>query len=96
MAGWVVLMVAAGSWFAMALKVDSDFSAFLPGGQSQTQRIFSQRDARWRDQPAAAHRTRERSPGILAAMSKAHGTRAAESPEFATWPTAKARSVQPN
>ena len=41
MVGWLVLMAAAAVWFTVALKVDSDFSAFLPAGQSQTQRIFT-------------------------------------------------------
>lgn len=41
MAGWAVLVAAALAWFAVALVIDSDFSAFLPGGQTQTQRILN-------------------------------------------------------
>jgi predicted exporter len=41
LAGVTALVVAAVAWCAVALKVDSDFSAFLPGGQTQAQRIFS-------------------------------------------------------
>lgn len=38
---WALLVAAALAWCATALKVDSDFSAFLPGGQSEVQRILS-------------------------------------------------------
>ncbi len=76
MAGWVVLMVAAGSWFAMALKVDSDFSAFLPGGQSQTQRIFSREMRDGVTSRLLLIELANDAPEKLAAMSKAHGAHA--------------------
>ena len=48
---WVVAVVAAMAWFANALKVDSDFSAFLPSGRTETQRILTRelRDGRAAD-----------------------------------------------
>ena len=41
LASWSALVAVAVAWCAVALKVDSDFSAFLPGGQTQAQRIFN-------------------------------------------------------
>jgi len=82
MAGWAVLMLAAGSWFAMALKVDSDFSAFLPAGQSQTQRIFSREMRDGVTSRLLLIELANADPGILAAMSKAMARALAESPEF--------------
>jgi len=82
MAGWVVLMAAAGSWFAMALKVDSNFSAFLPTGQSQTQRIFSQEMRDGVTSRLLLIELANADPGSLAAMSKAMARALAQSPEF--------------
>jgi predicted exporter len=36
-----VAVAAAMAWFATALTVDSDFSAFLPAGGTETQRILT-------------------------------------------------------
>lgn len=41
MTAWAVLVTVALVWCAVALKVDSDFSAFLPAGHTQAQRILS-------------------------------------------------------
>jgi predicted exporter len=42
MAVWAVLVAAALAYIAVAIKVDSDFAAFLPSGRTQAQRILSQ------------------------------------------------------
>ena len=82
MAGWMVLMVAAASWFAMALHVGSDFSAFLPGGQSQTQRIFSREMRDGITSRLLLIELAQDDARRLAAMSKAMARALAESPEF--------------
>lgn len=41
MAAWVVAMAAAMAWLAALFTVDSDFSAFLPAGGTDTQRILT-------------------------------------------------------
>jgi len=82
MAGWLVLMVAAGSWFATALKIDSDFAAFLPGGQSQTQRIFSREMRDGVTSRLLLIELANDAPEKLAAMSKGMARTLSESPEF--------------
>ena len=82
MAGWLALMTAAAIWFAVALKVDSDFSAFLPGGVSPTQRIFTRE---LRDGVASRLLLVELAhddPRNLAAISRSLGRTLSASPEF--------------
>jgi predicted exporter len=40
-ASWAVLVVAALAYVIAAVRIDADFSAFLPKGQSETQRILN-------------------------------------------------------
>ena len=82
MAGWLVLMAAAAVWFAMALKVDSDFSAFLPGGQTPTQRIFNREMRDGVTSRLLLIELAHDNPLRLAAMSRAIARALSTSPEF--------------
>jgi predicted exporter len=82
MAGWLVLMAAAAVWFAVALKVDSDFSAFLPGGQSQTQRIFTRELRDGVTSRLLLVELAQDDPRNLAAISRSMARALSASPEF--------------
>jgi predicted exporter len=79
---WVALMVAALVWIAVALKVDSDFSAFLPGGRTQTQRIFNQELRDGVTSRLLLIELARDDPLSLAAMSRSMARTLAASPEF--------------
>ena len=81
-AGWLALMAAATVWFAVALKVDSDFSAFLPGGASQTQRIFTRELRDGVTSRLLLVELAHDDPRNLAAMSRAMARALSASPEF--------------
>ena len=81
-AGWLVLMAAAAVWFAVALKVDSDFSAFLPGGQSQTQRIFTRELRDGVTSRLLLVELAHDDPRNLAAISRSMARTLSASPEF--------------
>src|SRR5450432_1550625 len=82
LAVWAALVMLALAWCAVALKVDSDFSAFLPGGQTQVQRIFN----RERRDGAASRlllvEIARDNPVRLAAISRAMVAALSTSPEF--------------
>ena len=82
MTGWLVLMAAAAAWFAVALKVDSDFSAFLPGGASQTQRIFTRELRDGVTSRLLLVELAHDDPRNLAAMSRSMARALSASPEF--------------
>jgi predicted exporter len=82
MAGWLVLMAAAVAWFATALKVDSDFSAFLPGGQTQAQRIFSRELREGVTSRLLLIELAHDDPRQLAAMSRSLARSLTTHPEF--------------
>ncbi len=82
LAGWFALVAVAVAWCAVALKVDSDFGAFLPSGETPAQRIFSRE---LRDGVASrlllveiAHDD----PLRLAAISRSMVSALSSSPEF--------------
>jgi predicted exporter len=82
MAGWLALMTAAAVWFAVALKVDSDFSAFLPAGQSQTQRIFTRELRDGVTSRLLLVELAHDDPRILAAISRSMARALSANPEF--------------
>ena len=82
MAAWLVLMAAAMAWFAAALKVDSDFSAFLPGGQTETQRIFNREMRDGVTSRLLLIELAQDAPLHLAAASRALARALSTSPEF--------------
>ena len=82
MAGFTVLMAAAAAWCAVFLKVDSDFSAFLPGGQTETQRIFSREMRDGVTSRLLLVELAHDDPTRLAAMSRSVAHALTTSPEF--------------
>ena len=81
-AGFTVLMAAAAAWSAAFLKVDSDFSAFLPSGQTETQRIFSREMRDGVTSRLLLIELAHEDPTRLAAMSRSMAHALMTNPEF--------------
>ena len=82
MVGWLIVVLLALTYLATRLRVDSDFSAFLPSGLTDTQRIFIQQL-----QDGVASRLllvelKSDEPEHLAAISQSLAARLAADPTF--------------